>query len=158
MIKNNTIFNLLENNKILFNYDIKSKIESGIVLQGWEVKSFFYKKVDISNCYIKIKNNEAFLINSIFNPISNISNIDSCITNRNRKLLLNKDEIYKLYIKSKIKGFAIVVLSIYFKNSFIKLNIGIAKGINKYDKRENIKNREWDRKKLYILKKSNKNY
>ncbi|QTJ62907.1 SsrA-binding protein SmpB [Candidatus Nardonella dryophthoridicola] len=147
---------LIKNKNILYNYSIKYKIECGIVLKPWEVKSFVSGNINIKNSYIVVINKEIFLRNSIFNPINNnflfVKNDDLA---RDRKLLLRKNEIFKIYNDIKISNMVGIILSIYFKNKFIKVNLGISKGKKKVDIRNKIKERDWNIKKNRIYK-SNK--
>ncbi|BBA85154.1 SsrA-binding protein SmpB [Candidatus Nardonella dryophthoridicola] len=147
---------LIKNKNILYNYSIKYKIECGIVLKPWEVKSFVSGNINIKNSYIVVINKEIFLRNSIFNPINNnflfVKNDD---LTRDRKLLLRKNEIFKIYNDIKISNMVGIILSIYFKNKFIKVNLGISKGKKKVDIRNKIKERDWNIKKNRIYK-SNK--
>lgn len=133
------------NRKANFEYSILSRYEAGIVLNGTEVKSLREAKVNIQDAYGRIKNDEVWLINSNINEykFGNINNHDPL---RNRKLLLNKKEIRKIKQELQEKGLTLVPLKIYFKNSLIKVEIGIAKGKKLYDKRESIKKRETERK------------
>lgn len=147
------IFQITENKKAYYNYFIEKTIESGLILQGWEVKSLRKKKVNISNGYLFFQNNELYLIGLDIQPCL-ISNIDERYQlHRNIKVLLKKKEIYFLYGKYKTKGYSLIALSLYWKKAWCKLKIAVAKGKNKKDKRMNIKNREWNIKKNIIIKK-----
>ncbi len=119
------------------NYTIESTFEAGIVLSGTEVKSIKSGKVNIKDTYVMIKNGEAFVLGMHVSPYEqgNIYNKDPL---RDRKLLLHKREIFKLYGMIKQKAVSLVPLSIYFKDSKVKLEIGIGKGKKLYDKREDM--------------------
>lgn len=120
-----------------FNYDIKDKLEAGIVLSGTEIKSIRQGKVNLKDSYAIIKKNELYIIGMHISPYEqgNIFNKDPL---RDRKLLLNKQEINKLIGETKQKGFSLVPISIYFKGSFVKVELGVGKGKKLYDKREDI--------------------
>lgn len=133
------------NRKANFEYLILNKFEAGIVLTGTEVKSLRDAKVNIQDAYGRIKNDEVWLINSNINEYK-FGNINNHEPLRNRKLLLTKREIRKIKQELQEKGLTLVPLKIYFKNSLVKLEIGIAKGKKLYDKRESIKKRETERK------------
>ena len=146
---------LCSNKKATFRYTIIKKIEAGLILEGWEVKSLRAGHGQISESYISVKNNNAFLINSNLKVLSNFSNSENLNPTRLRQLLLHKNEIN--YIKSEVKlnNHTIIPLKIYIKKSFLKIEIAIAKGKNIRDKRLDIKSREWERTKKRILKKNN---
>ncbi|MBL8007710.1 MAG: SsrA-binding protein SmpB [Ignavibacteria bacterium] len=133
------------NRKANFEYLILNKFEAGIVLTGTEVKSLRDAKVNIQDAYGRIKNDEVWLINSNINEYK-FGNINNHEPLRNRKLLLNKREIRKIKQELQEKGLTLVPLKIYFKNSLVKIELGIAKGKKLYDKRESIKKRETERK------------
>lgn len=133
------------NRKANFEYSILNKYDAGIVLTGTEVKSLRESQVNIQDAYGRIVNDEVWLVNSNINEykFGNRNNHDPL---RNRKLLLNKREIRKIKQELQEKGLTLVPLKIFFKNSLVKLEIGIARGKKLYDKRESIKKREVERK------------
>ena len=119
------------------NYAIEDTLEAGIVLTGTEIKSIRKGKVNLKDSYASVKNSEVFLHNMHISPyeFGNINNKDPI---RDRKLLLNKREINRLIGLIKQKGYTLVPISLYFKNSFVKVQLGIGKGKKLYDKREDI--------------------
>ncbi|WP_343183281.1 SsrA-binding protein SmpB [Buchnera aphidicola (Neophyllaphis podocarpi)] len=150
-MKNNKIKKVF-NKRALYNYFIEKKIESGMVLYGWEIKSIRSGKININNSYIFINQNEAFLIGSVIDPLSYINNYKSCNSKRNRKLLLNKKEINFLRGYANKSGYTLISISSYWKKSFYKLQIGLAKSKQKKDKREQEKKHEWDLNKRRLMK------
>ena len=123
------------------NYNIENKIEAGIVLSGTEIKSIRNGKVNIKDSYAMIKNGECYIYGMHISPYEygNIFNKDPL---RTRKLLLNKKEILKLFNLIKQQGYSLIPISLYFKGSFVKLELGIGKGKKLYDKREDIAKRD----------------
>ncbi len=119
------------------NYIIENKIEAGIVLSGTEIKSIRAGKANLKDSYAIIKNGEVFVVGMHISPYEhgNIFNKDPL---RNRKLLLNKREINKLIGLTKQKGYSLIPISLYFKGSLVKLELGIGKGKKLYDKRQDI--------------------
>lgn len=119
------------------NYNIIDKVEAGIVLTGTEIKSIRNGKVNIKDTYVNFKNGEAYIYGMHISPYEhgNIFNKDPL---RDRKLLLHKREIFKFYGMMKQQGVSFVPLSLYFKNSKVKIEIGIGKGKKLYDKREDM--------------------
>lgn len=119
------------------NYTIQDTIEAGIVLTGTEIKSIRKGSANLKDSYANIKNGEVYIYGMHISPYEhgNIFNKDPL---RDRKLLLNKNEINKLLGLIKQKGYTLVPISLYFKNNFVKLELGIGKGKKLYDKREDI--------------------
>lgn len=134
----------LVNKKARYNYFIEEEIEAGIVLNGTEIKSVRKGLVDIKDTYVRIKNDEAYIINMYVAKYEegSIFNHDE---RRERKLLLHKKEIKKLKNFIEKDGYAIIPLQIYMKDKIAKIKIGIAKGKKQYDKREDIKKRDLER-------------
>lgn len=127
------------------NYTISEKIETGIVLSGTEIKSIRNGKVNLKDSYAVIKNGECFIYGMHISPYEhgNIFNKDPL---RTRKLLLNKKEINKLFGLIKQKGYSLVPICLYFKGSFVKLELGVGKGKKLYDKREDIAKKDAEMK------------
>jgi len=119
------------------NYFIENTIETGIVLSGTEIKSIRSGKINLKDSYANIKNGEVFAYGIHISPYEhgNIYNKDPL---RDRKLLLTKHEINKLIGLVKQKGYSLVPISVYFKGSLVKLELGVCKGKKLYDKREEI--------------------
>lgn len=119
------------------NYFIEATIETGIVLSGTEIKSIRNGKVNIKDAYASIKGSEVYVHHMHISPYEqgNIYNKDPL---RDRKLLLNKREILKLIGQIKQKNYTLIPISLYYKNSKVKVELGICKGKKLYDKREEI--------------------
>ncbi|USS94297.1 SsrA-binding protein SmpB [Buchnera aphidicola] len=143
MIKKNKKKIISFNKKVKFNFFIKKKFVAGIVLQGWEVKSLRQGKINISRSYILLRDNEIYLVNCEIQPLKSAFLFHSSqFFNRNRKLLLLKKEIHFLANEiNKNNKYTIVPISVFWKNSFCKLNIGLALGKKLYDKRHEKKNK-----------------
>lgn len=132
------------NKKAYFNYFIDSELEAGIVLKGTEIKSVRKGSVNLTDSYVRIKNNEAYIINMFIDKYDegNIFNHDPT---RERKLLLHRKEIKRLLELTSRDGYTLVPVKLYIKNDKAKISIGIAKGKKLYDKRETIKKRDLER-------------
>ena len=142
---------MIKNKKAYFDYEILEKFEAGLVLNGQETKALRTRGISLSGTYILVKQDktgsaEAFWIGANIPPYQPQNADKSYDARRDRKLLLNKEEIRYLLGKSKEKGLTLVPLSVYTKRRKIKLEFGLAKGKKKFDKRESIKKREIDRK------------
>ena len=140
------IKNIAKNPVARHNYIITDTLEAGIVLTGTEIKSIRNGKVNLKDSYAGIKNGEAYIYSMHSSPYEqgNIFNKDPL---RDRKLLLNKREIFRLSGLINQKGYTLVPISLYFKNNIVKLELGIGKGKKLYDKREDLKKKDQE---LYI--------
>lgn len=137
---------LIAKNPVAYhNYTINDKLEAGIVLTGTEIKSIRAGKVNLKDSYANIKNGEAYIYGMHISPYEhgNIFNKDPL---RTRKLLLNKREINKLTGYITQKGCSLIPIQLYFKNNFVKLELGIGKGKKLYDKREDIAKKDAQRR------------
>lgn len=133
------------------NYDIEETIETGIVLSGTEIKSIRQGKVNLKESYAGIKNGEVYIYSMHISPYEhgNIFNKDPL---RDRKLLLNRREINKLIGKIQAKGYSLVPVSLYFKGSIVKLELGVGKGKKLYDKRQDLAKKDAERRIAQALK------
>ena len=132
---------IAKNRKAFHDYFIEETYEAGLSLIGTEVKSLREGKANLKESYALIKKGEVFLLNCHISPYShgNLQNHDPL---RTRKLLLNKKEISKLWVKTSQQGLTLIPLKLYFKNGKAKVEIGLAKGKRQYEKRDSIKTRE----------------
>lgn len=124
-----------------YNYFLLDTFEVGIQLTGFEVKSLRAGKVNLNDAFVKIKADELFLVNCHIAEYEKATNV-VVNTRRDRKLLAHKSEITKLKNKTSQKGLTIVPTKIYFKGSFVKVEIALAKGKQLFDKKETIKQRD----------------
>lgn len=134
----------IKNKKAYYNYFILEEIESGIALEGTEIKSIKNGKCDLKDGYVIIKKNEAYLLNMYIAKYKegNLFNHDET---RTRKLLLHKKEIKNIKEQIEKEGITIIPLKLYLKNGKAKILIGIVKGKKLYDKREAIKKKDLER-------------
>jgi len=133
-----------QNRKAYHDYDIIETYEAGIVLTGTEVKSLREGRANLKDSYVIIKEAEAWLLNCHISPYShgNIMNHDPV---RTRKLLFHKKEIQRLMGQIAKKGYTLIPLKIYFKGSWAKVEVALARGKRKYEKRDRIREREAQR-------------
>ncbi len=143
---------IAENRKAFHDYFIEQEFEAGIELQGWEVKSLRAKRVNLKESYVKIIRDEVFLIGCHITPLESTSTHIFADPTRSRKLLLHKREIHRLAGLVAEKGFTLAPLKLYWKKHLVKVKIGLAKGKKLYDKRQSIKERDWNRDKQRLLK------
>lgn len=143
---------IAQNKKALFNYFIEERLEAGIVLKGSEVQSLRQGKASIEESHAADTGNEVFLYNCHIAEYEKANRLNHS-TRRPRKLLLHKKEINKIIGKTKIKGYTLVALSMYFnKKNKIKIELGIAKGKKLHDKRESIKEKDWKRDQSRLIR------
>lgn len=137
------------------NFQIDDKIETGIVLTGTEIKSIRSGKVNLKDCYAYVKNGEVYICGMHISPYEhgNIFNKDPL---RTRKLLLHKKEIMKLIGLTKQKGYSLIPISLYFKGSCVKVDLGIGKGKKLFDKRQDLAKK--DSQKQIAIHLKNKQY
>ena len=145
---------LIQNKKVYLNYEIQETFSAGVELFGFEVKSLRKKQGSLKGAYIIARGNEVFLIGATIPPYQPTNTPDNYDPARNRKLLLTKKEIERLSSFEKQKGLTIVPISVYNKGIKIKIEIGVAKGKKKYDKRESIKKKDTERDLKRILKRN----
>ncbi len=133
------------NKKAYHDYFIDETYECGIALQGSEVKSLRAGKASIKEAFARIEGGEAWLYDMYIAPYE-ASSVFQPDPRRKRKLLMRKDEIRRLTGKVREKGYTLVPLSVYFKGPYAKVEIGLARGKKKYDKRREIAEREAKRR------------
>ena len=141
------------NRKASFNYFFKDLIEAGIVLKGSEIKSVRSGKINIAESYAVEKGGEIFLVNSHI-PAYKQASYSNHNPYSERKLLFNRKEINKLIGNMNEDGLTLVPTKMYFKKGKAKIEIAVAKGKKKYDKRNTKKTRDWNREKARYFRKS----
>jgi SsrA-binding protein len=140
------------NKRARHDFFIEDRFEAGIALQGWEVKSLRAGRIQIGDSHVFIKDGEAFVSNLLITPLPTASSHVQPEPTRVRKLLLHREEIAKLIGAVERKGYTLVPTAMYWKHGRAKLEIGLAKGKQKHDKRATEKDRDWQREKARILK------
>ena len=147
---------LIAKNPVAYhNFNIEDKYEAGIVLSGTEIKSIRAGKVNLKDSYANFKDGECYICSMHISPYEhgNIFNKDPL---RDRKLLLNKRELNKLFVKVKQDGYTLVPISLYFKGSFVKVELGLGKGKKLYDKRQDIAKKDSERRMQKALRDNEK--
>lgn len=139
------------NRKASHDYTIVDTIEAGMVLTGTEIKSIRQSKINLKDGFAKVKNGELFLHNVHISPFEqgNIFNHDPL---RTRKLLLRRQQLFRLEKDVKTEGFTIVPLKVYIKDGYAKCLIGLAKGKKNYDKKEALKQKDIKRETDRMMK------
>jgi SsrA-binding protein len=135
---------ICRNRKAYFEYTIDAFYEAGLVLKGTEVKSLRQGKANIADAFARFRDGELFLYNTHISPYSH-AGPESHDPERPRKLLLHNWEMRRLLGKLQERGYTLIPLRLYFKDQHAKVELGLARGKKKFDKRESIKRREMDR-------------
>jgi len=143
---------IAENRKARFDFYIEDQIEAGLALQGWEVKSMREAKANLKESYAIFRNDEAWLIGAHITPLTSASTHVEANPVRMRKLLLHRREIDRLKGAVERDGYTLVPLAIHWVNGRAKVTLGLAKGKNVRDKRDSIKDRDWQRQKGRVLR------
>ena len=134
----------ISNRRAFFDYLLEDRFEAGINLFGHEVKSVRAGKADLSGSFVRIIGSEAYLVNAKIFPYQP-GQVEDYDQHRTRKLLLHKKEIIALKSKTDGANLALVPVSLYLKNGFVKVEVALGKGKKKYDKKESIKKRDLKR-------------
>ena len=142
---------LVSNKRAAHDYEILETFEAGIVLQGTEIKSLRDNGGGLQEAYVKVLNNELWLIGSHISPYR-YGNIHNHEEKRDRKLLMHRNEIRKFRVAIQEKGLTLIPLALYLKNGRVKVKIAIAKGKKTFDKREAVKERDDKRQMQRALK------
>ena len=142
---------IADNRKARHEYHLFDTYEAGIVLLGTEVKSIREGRVNLKDSYGRVEHGEVFLHNLHVSPYSHRGYSEHAPLRR-RKLLLTKQEIRKLIVKTLERGFTLVPVRMYFKHGLVKVAISVAKGKKTHDKRETIRRRQIDRETRAMVK------
>ncbi len=143
---------ITDNKKAFHDYFIEERFEAGIVLEGWEVKSIRAGRIQLKEAYVIVRNGEIFLFGAHISPLPTASTHIQPDPVRTRKLLLHGSEISKLIGKVERAGYTLVPLNLHYLRGRIKCEVGLAKGKKQYDKRDTIKDRDWQREQQRIMK------
>ncbi len=135
---------ICRNRKAYFDYEIDGLYEAGMVLKGAEVKSLRLGRANIEDAYARFRDGEVYLFNANISPYPHAAG-ENHDPNRPRKLLLHGQELKRLWGKLQERGYTLIPLKLYFKNQHAKVELGLAKGKKKADKRETIRRREEQR-------------
>ena len=135
---------LASNKRALHDYHVLETFEAGIRLKGTEVKSVREGRVQLKDSYVEFRDHQAWLVGTHISPYSH-GNRENHDPEQQRKLLLRKREIDRLFGRTQLKGLTVVPLSVYLKGNWVKVEIALVQGKKLYDKRESEKERELDR-------------
>jgi SsrA-binding protein len=143
---------IVQNRKAFHDYFIEERYEAGLALQGWEVKAIRAGRAQLADAYVVIKGEELWLIGGNITPLATVSTHYLPDPARTRKLLLHAEEIRRLIGKVQQRGYALIPLDLHFKKGRIKLEIGLARGKLKHDKRAAEREKQWQRDRQKLLR------
>ncbi len=147
---------IIQNRKARHDYFLEDKIEAGIELKGWEVKSLRAGKVQLIDSYVIFKNGEAWLLGAQIQPLPTASTHFVTDPTRTRRLLLHRKELNRLQEAAEQKGYTLVANSLYWKKHLVKCQIALAKGKQLHDKRQAEKERDWGQQKQRLMRAHNR--
>ncbi len=140
------------NKKAKHDYFIEQRMEAGISLTGWEVKSLRAGRVQIGESYVLLQGNELFLFGAHLTALPSAATHVTTDPTRSRKLLMHRDEIDKLIGSVERKGYTLVATALYWSKGRVKVEVALARGKKLHDKRATEKDRDWQRDKQRILR------
>ena len=143
---------IAQNKKARFDFFIEDRLEAGLALQGWEVKSMRAGKAQLTDSFVIFRDGEAWLLGSHVTPLNTVSTHVIADPKRTRKLLMNRREIDRLIGLVERKGYTLIALELYWSKNRVKVAVGLAKGKKQHDKRDTEKDRDWKRDKARALK------
>lgn len=143
---------IAQNRKAGFEYHIEERIEAGIALEGWEVKSLRAGRASLVDSYVYFRDGEAFLQGARIEPLPSASSHFVAVPGRNRKLLMGRREIDSLIGGVEREGYTAVCTRMYWKGHLVKCEVALAKGKKQHDKRASEKDREWERQKQRLMR------
>ncbi len=144
------------NKRARHDYHLEERVEAGLALQGWELKSIRAGRANISESYAVIRNGELFLFGAQITPLISASSHSVADAMRTRKLLLHRREIDELIGKVEREGYTLVPTAMYWKGNKVKAEIALARGKQKHDKRDAERERDWSREKQRLLRRHNR--
>lgn len=147
---------IAQNKRAKFDYFLEDKFEAGLVLEGWEVKALRAGKAQLTDSYVIFKDGEAWLLGSQITPLPTTSTHVIADPQRTRKLLLNAKEIDHIQGAAEQKGYTVLCTSLYWKKHMVKAEIALGKGKATRDKRDTIKEREWNIEKQRVVRYKNR--
>ena len=143
---------IVQNRKAFHDYFVEERYEAGLALEGWEVKSIRAGRATIGEAYVMVRGGELYLIGANISPLPTVSTHFTPDPTRTRKLLLHGEEIKRLIGKVEQRGYTLVPLDLHYKKGRIKLELALARGKLKHDKRAAEREKEWNREKQRLLR------
>jgi SsrA-binding protein len=143
---------IVQNRKASHDYFIEERYEAGLALEGWEVKAIRAGRATIGEAYVTVRGGEIFLVGANISPLPTVSTHYTPDPRRTRKLLLHAEEIRRLIGKVEQRGYTLVPLDLHYSKGRVKIEIALARGKLKHDKRAAEREKEWNREKQRLLR------
>jgi len=143
---------IVQNRKAFHDYFVEERYEAGLALQGWEVKAIRAGRAQLSEAYVMVRGSELYLIGGHISPLPTVSTHFTPDPTRSRKLLMHAEEIRRLIGKVEQRGYTLVPLDLHYGKGRIKLELALARGKLKHDKRAAEREKEWNREKQRLLR------
>ena len=143
---------IVQNRKASHDYFIEERYEAGLALEGWEVKAIRAGRAQLADAYVLVKGEALWLIGGNITPLATVSTHYSPDPARTRKLLLHAEEIRRLIGKVEQRGYTLVPLDLHYRTGRVKIEIALARGKLKHDKRAAEREKEWNREKQRLLR------
>ena len=145
---------IAQNKKAFHDYFVEERYEAGLVLQGWEVKAIRAGRAQINDAYVIVNDGALWLLGAHVSPLATASTHVNPDPARTRKLLLRAEEIKRLIGHVSQRGYTLIPLDLHYAKGRIKLQVGLARGKQKHDKRASERDREWQREKQRLLRRN----
>jgi len=143
---------IVQNRKAFHDYFVEERYEAGLSLEGWEVKAIRAGRVQLADAYVVVRNAALWLLGAHISPLPTVSTHFTPDPTRTRKLLMHAEEIKRLIGKVEQRGYTLIPLDMHYRKGRIKLEIALARGKLKHDKRASEREREWQRDKQRLLR------
>ena len=143
---------IVQNRKAFHDYFVEERYEAGLALEGWEVKAIRAGRVQLADAYVVVRNAALWLLGAHISPLPTVSTHFTPDPTRTRKLLMHAEEIRRLIGKVEQRGYTLIPLDMHYRKGRIKLEIALARGKLKHDKRASEREREWQRDKQRLLR------
>ena len=143
---------IVENRKAFHDYFIEERYEAGVALEGWEVKAIRAGRAQIADGYVMVRGGELFLVGAHVSPLPTVSTHFVPDPTRTRKLLMRADEIRRLVGKVEQRGYSLIPLNLHYSKGRIKLDVALARGKLKHDKRADVREKDWKREQQRLLR------
>ncbi len=143
---------IVKNRKAFHDYFVEERFEAGLILEGWEVKSIRAGRAQITEAYVVVRNSALWLLGAHISPLPTASTHITPDPTRTRKLLMSAEEIRRLVGKVEQRGYTLIPLDLHYLRGRIKIQIALAKGKLKHDKRASEREKEWQKEKNQLLR------
>ena len=143
---------IVQNRKAFHDYFVEERFEAGLALEGWEVKAIRAGRVQLADAYVVVRKAALWLLGAHVSPLPTVSTHFTPDPTRTRKLLMHAEEIGRLIGKVEQRGYTLIPLDMHYRKGRIKLEIALARGKLKHDKRADLREKDWKREQQRLLR------